>query len=70
MKSYLNMKVLMKWVRTETHAWKKGTRSKSGQHLQKIPVYLNKMRPLWPELLSTEHRTPFQQNRIGAQPTC
>lgn len=64
------MKVLMKWVRIETHTWKKGTRSKAGQHLQKIPVYLNEMRPLWPELLSNvssgnwaPHTISTEQNR-------
>jgi len=63
------MRVLVKWVKTGTYCWKKSTGSKAGQLLQMILVYLNQMRPLWPEpyqtlVQATEHCTPFQQNGI------
>lgn len=61
------MKVLVKWVRTEAHTWKKSTRSKAGQHLQKIPVCLNKMRPLWPELLSDVNSGNWAPNTISTE---
>lgn len=71
-KPFLNMRVLVKWVRTETHALKKSIGSRLGQLLglsASAIVYLNQIRTLRPNthqlsVCTTEHCTSVPQDGI------